>query len=827
MGGGRPSRQNSGRNFSIGDLVEVSSDEEGFRGAWYEATILKSLSSSRSCYSKRKAEALIQYRNLLSDTDEKKPLTEYVDFSFIRPLPPVPSTIPAFEPLDVVDAFHRDGWWKGIVTKVDVFEDDKTNSKKYTVVFENPPEQFQFLSKDLRFHWDWSNGAWSRPQKQKRMEGLRFSKGMAVEVNLDKENLEDAWFPATVLEEVGFNSFLLDYGSSNGHIKETVDCFHIRPPPPKLDITEFEILEAVDVFHESSWREALIIKIITEGRYSVSLKHAEKEMQLSQSEIRPHLSLMDGVWVNLARDISIAVQYEEKRSTNADSNAEDHEVAISVESSIRAMNEIEEKSSCRKLSTAKDYREEKLFCKKSRKNPLKQSMACNAQSPSKKVRKTPPKGGDALSCPSKKLKKANSVKPLSSQACHAELTPIKTINQEMQTNCSTDLRNNVDPSPQDALLENKVTGYMEKRERQMSSKVTSQWVPAVGREEKTKGDLAEILVEIEHMEKDAHSSFSLVEGRRGLHAENAYQHSDEVINQKKESSVIRQQKEGEQSNIAGNGNSEIDFQDCATEEAELSTVISMEHLAIVSLENHKAKEVSMAAVMESCNTQALSTCFPGKRERKVENFKQSSVINVPEATELLENLEMPFLKSSLIWKNIESLEVFQVLPQKPHFSPLIGHKEASREGLAMGHMLSFAVLIEKMSKLRVDDGREVFESYMEVLAELEMHGFEVKAIAERLEKLLSIKDRCKRLEDEAKKVHIGMAEGKNEKIKLEEDIDKIEERISQLKEQRAMKVSMKMMKDSELITLQVNANAVNEDIVNMEHEFENVAAAPW
>ncbi|EEF23440.1 conserved hypothetical protein [Ricinus communis] len=192
------------------------------------------------------------------------------------------------------------------------------------------------------------------------------------------------------------------------------------------------------------------------------------------------------------------------------------------------MNEIEEKSSCRKLSTAKDYREEKLFCKKSRKNPLEQSMACNAQSPSKKVRKTPPKGEDALSCPSKKLKKANSVKPLSCQACHAELTPIKTINQEMQTNCSTDLQNNVDPSPQDALLENKVTGYMEKRERQMSSKVTSQWVAAVGREEKTKGDLAEILVEIEHMEKDAHSSFSLVEGMRGLHAENGYQHSDEV-----------------------------------------------------------------------------------------------------------------------------------------------------------------------------------------------------------------------------------------------------------------------------------------------------------
>lgn len=45
--------------------------------------------------------------------------------------------------------------------------------------------------------------------------------------------------------------------------------------------------------------------------------------------------------------------------------------------------------------------------------------------------------------------------------------------------------------------------------------------------------------------------------------------------------------------------------------------------------------------------------------------------------ECLEKIDMqekhmisPFMKSSPIWKTIESMEIFEVIPQNPHFLPL-------------------------------------------------------------------------------------------------------------------------------------------------------------
>lgn len=150
--------------FSKGSQVEVSSDEDGFKGAWFVATVLKSPCST----TKRKGKALVEYQSLLSDDDEKKPLKEYIDEGFMRPLPPAAQATDeqSFELHDVVDAFYRDGWWKGVITKVTVLEDKKSHSKRYTVVFENPPDQIDFGPSDLRFHLDWTNGIWVRPPKQ-------------------------------------------------------------------------------------------------------------------------------------------------------------------------------------------------------------------------------------------------------------------------------------------------------------------------------------------------------------------------------------------------------------------------------------------------------------------------------------------------------------------------------------------------------------------------------------------------------------------------------------------------------------------------------------
>ena len=65
-------------NLSNGDLVEVSNDEEGFRGAWFCARLVK----------KQGAGYLVEYRDLVNDEDDTKQLRERVDKLHIRPSPP-------------------------------------------------------------------------------------------------------------------------------------------------------------------------------------------------------------------------------------------------------------------------------------------------------------------------------------------------------------------------------------------------------------------------------------------------------------------------------------------------------------------------------------------------------------------------------------------------------------------------------------------------------------------------------------------------------------------------------------------------------------------
>lgn len=206
---------------------------------------------------------------------------------------------------------------------------------------------------------------------------------------------------------------------------------------------------------------------------------------------------------------------------------------------------------------------------------------------------------------------------------------------------------------------------------------------------------------------------------------------------------------------------------------------------------------------------------------------QSPVRNVSVNSELVEYQEMPFVKSSSIWENIESLEAFQLMPQKPHFHPLVKYAELGREGLAIGHMVTFATLVEKTSKLKVDDSKSKFDSLLEAIADLESLGFDVKAVVDRINKLLSIKDRRGQLQDQSKNVEIQISDHTHEKTRLEEDIVAIDKMISELEEKRAFHTSMKEKKESEITTLQTNACVIDADIWKTEHDFESLAAAPW
>ena len=64
--------------FNLGAMVEVRSDEEGFRGSWYTAIIVDLIGNDKF---------LVEYQTLRTE-DETELLREEADVSDIRPYPP-------------------------------------------------------------------------------------------------------------------------------------------------------------------------------------------------------------------------------------------------------------------------------------------------------------------------------------------------------------------------------------------------------------------------------------------------------------------------------------------------------------------------------------------------------------------------------------------------------------------------------------------------------------------------------------------------------------------------------------------------------------------
>ncbi|CAK7340512.1 unnamed protein product [Dovyalis caffra] len=132
--------------FSKGMLVEVSSDEDGFKGAWFAATIVEPVG---------KDTFLIEYKSLRTE-DDSDFLREVVDILHIRPAPPETIIVDRFKKLEEVDALYNDAWWVGVVTKVNTYP-------KYVVYFKDSSEELEFQHSDLRPHQDWINGKWVTP----------------------------------------------------------------------------------------------------------------------------------------------------------------------------------------------------------------------------------------------------------------------------------------------------------------------------------------------------------------------------------------------------------------------------------------------------------------------------------------------------------------------------------------------------------------------------------------------------------------------------------------------------------------------------------------
>ncbi|KAL8101095.1 uncharacterized protein LOC141683338 isoform X2 [Apium graveolens] len=188
---------------------------------------------------------------------------------------------------------------------------------------------------------------------------------------------------------------------------------------------------------------------------------------------------------------------------------------------------------------------------------------------------------------------------------------------------------------------------------------------------------------------------------------------------------------------------------------------------------------------------------------------------------------LPFVKSSSLWKTIESMEVFLQLPQRPHFQSLGSRKESSREGLAIALMVDFAGVVEKTSTLQFNDPRSTIEDNLETLLELEKNGFDVKVIQDRLLSLLLIKDKQEELQGNAKETADQIKEKNHDKVKIDEKIEEIDNQIRVLQEERALILSTQEEKDLNIASLEATLDDMSSIIKNANLEFEALVAAPW
>ncbi|TYI69377.1 hypothetical protein E1A91_D08G151300v1 [Gossypium mustelinum] len=863
--------------LSKGAPVEVSSDEEGFRGAWYLATILEMPPKSAS---KKRKKAFVRYKTLLAD-DGKSPLTEHVDPGYIRPLPPNEkgNAQSGFEVNDVVDARYRDGWWTGVVRKV-------LAKSKYRVYFDNPPDVIEFDRKDLRVHWDWIDGNWVRPEKQ-QSTGSVFSSGTAVEVNVDDESLRDVWFPAIVVKENEDKTFLVKYQNSknddeSGTAKVVVDSLHIRPTPPRYADRNYELLERVDTTYNFGWRTGVITKVLTGRRYNVFFKHGNEDKELSHSDIRPNVEWTDGNWISKSKEVIIASDDQELIG-DALCGTRNTKVAGELESSL----------------STKENTEDKIPLKKMKRNATEQPTPTDENSTlhsgRKKVKLETSNGNTSNSRSSKKQTEGNAVvTPISVTGDQLKDMPSETLCKEGNprtggkatkfpkktviadqpraksesplTEATTQTASNdrlfcqhhrsnwTTKRQKVGSADGKVDNLAKRNVKVRKSPSNSPQVLTAGKEGTTRvaGEINEGDIKTKEVEMPIILGLA-AKFSKTLQAENSCQ-----IPSEEPGKLMGDQKNNLNDSVR---NENMEIMENNVGESDPKKKRGRPRKAVVTSpkafhagrinDDQKTREVHLAtAGISDMNEddQPLSTWIGGIHSSGDEESRLSSgrlvngwneekgLVDVPIESHAIDatgrspldsDQSLPFVKKSPIWRTIESLDVFQIVPQKPHFQPLAESREEFREGSAIGIMVTFASLFDKISMLHFDDPRNTFDSISEGLDDLEKHGFDVSLLRRRVNKLLSIK--------EGHSQHLGEKENAEREImentkgitKFDEEMEEIEKKIAQLQEQHSSIKSEKETKSLKVGSLKLHADVLNKLIQNAPHEFKKIATASW
>ncbi|KAB8081861.1 hypothetical protein EE612_003445 [Oryza sativa] len=285
--------------YAVGDEVEVRMDDPGFHGAFYEATV----SARLPCSGRYE----VMYSTLVEGGGGRGrrgggPLRETVAACDVRPRPPPPppplaedGAAPGRElnVFDMVEAYHREGWWPGVVSAAWPARGRKAAAAMYTVSFPSCREEAKLPASLVRRRRAFVRGRWM-DARDVVPRVPQYDEGSNVEVMLDTGKHRAAWVTATVIKMVSSKNYVVRLKNKEGSVN-IVDYCYIRPQPTfdrKKFEYELEPSAEVEVNLGGAWSLGVISDVGSCG-YGVRLKghdssEEEDYMLVLRALLRPY-----------------------------------------------------------------------------------------------------------------------------------------------------------------------------------------------------------------------------------------------------------------------------------------------------------------------------------------------------------------------------------------------------------------------------------------------------------------------------------------------------------------------------------------------------------
>nr|CAB3491511.1 unnamed protein product [Digitaria exilis] len=930
--------------FPLGALVEVRSDDIGFAGSFYEATVVG--------YQGDGLDYVVAYSTLVRSKDGSSPLREPAAATDVRPRPP-PAPPRQFAVHEMVEAFHNEGWWAGVVCAVPVPPDLETAPRPprrvYKVCFPTSRELLEFEEAALRPNRVFQGGRWvSAAEAGNGMPLLR--DGSQVEVSRSAKTFGKYWSPAIILKVIGATSFLIQYRNvreDGEQLTEILDSQYIRPTRNIIRMDSkyrFPPSSHVEVFHEGSWWTGAVLEVLdneSTKKYVIKIKNKETDVDdvecvdlltVDHTQLRPKYNWYHGKWVRSLPE----------KPANRRPQLTPHKSPISA--TLASCNDIVDLVPLAPCNDSEQIRDEPgSFLKKkvSDEDVILKQMLKRKRLAGKKV-----KGGTKLAAISEESTELNNDDdndlpknvdlgsvlhsegnivtctdprrlkddkgsqeisvflressvadeiiptgvPIGADTFHQEdcirgaqhgATKVSVLIEESALSITSTLDNSsqahVFSSYYSTRCENKAAnaeksatimeqGTCEEFCQQSSISADDANVhllPSVESSENTRGkDCMEAMMECvgscvptendsimggvvpnlllssENCEVSKRYGMSKAVHQENIcHIPDTKQASATGLSSAISLPTLNDLTDHEQHGVSQNSLAMVEF---AAEGSQSIKNSGITPFSSISMSNSTEaeqgdtlidpKDSERMPVPKYVPSRTQGTCLSLlQRSRDV----HESIMSYP-PTEPLAIGSVPFMKTSPMWEQIEAMEVFRNMPQRPHFYKFKQHVPEFREGMALGLMLSFANMAESIRRLSIHDDDALFEEKMKGLSSLEADGFDVRLLRSRLETLLHIRNGTAgfqgAIRDLGKKISHIEADDRH----LGTQIGILNMTVRQLELQAYFfrcimrsAISQKVNYASEIVGLETEAGTLEASYLSAEQRFSSAAAAPW